>query len=774
MRAMSLLREQGLYNPHNEHDSCGVGFVVDIKNRRRHDIVRQGLEILVNVTHRGAVGADTMAGDGAGILMQLPDTLLREEVLKCDFSLPDLGDYGVGMVFLPMSPKERHRCQSLIEEITLHEGQRVLGWRDVPTDNRFLGKSVQRNEPVIRQVFIACGAHCADQDAFERKLYVIRKRVENAIEASPEITEPFYVPTLSSRTICYKGMMLAENLGHYYPDLQDERIDSALALVHQRFSTNTFPSWELSQPFRFLCHNGEINTVRGNINWMNSRRHSMRSTKLGDDLAKLWPIIGEGKSDSATFDNALEILLAGGYSLAHAMMLMIPEAWEDNPLMDSSRRAFYEYYAGVMEPWDGPAAVAFTDGRQIGATLDRNGLRPARYIITDDDRVIMGSEVGVLCIPEERIVKKWRLQPGKMFLIDLEQGRIVDDAELKATMAEERPYQQWLAQSQVSLTEIAKSSQVKRVLVPNESLLERQRAFGYSQEDLKFLLAPMLVNGEEAIGSMGADNPVAVLSGKSKHLANYFKQNFAQVTNPPIDPIREELVMSLLSIIGPRPNLLGLDEFQENRYRLEVDQPILTNTDLRVLRDIERYTDGAFRSVSLDICYPVTRGTEGMESALDALCQEAQSKVSDGYNVLILSDRSLDAHHLPIPSLLATAAVHHHLVRAGLRTATGLVVETGSAREVHHFCTLAGYGAEAVNPYLAFETLRHLREQMDTVMSEEDAEQHYIKALGKGIRKVMSKMGISTYLSYCGAQIFDAVGLSSELIQKYFSIEAIA
>ena len=774
MRAMSLLREQGLYNPHNEHDSCGVGFVVDIKNRRRHDIVRQGLEILVNVTHRGAVGADTMAGDGAGILMQLPDTLLREEVLKCDFSLPDLGDYGVGMVFLPMSPKERHRCQSLIEEITLHEGQRVLGWRDVPTDNRFLGKSVQRNEPVIRQVFIACGAHCADQDAFERKLYVIRKRVENAIEASPEITEPFYVPTLSSRTICYKGMMLAENLGHYYPDLQDERIDSALALVHQRFSTNTFPSWELSQPFRFLCHNGEINTVRGNINWMNSRRHSMRSTKLGDDLAKLWPIIGEGKSDSATFDNALEILLAGGYSLAHAMMLMIPEAWEDNPLMDSSRRAFYEYYAGVMEPWDGPAAVAFTDGRQIGATLDRNGLRPARYIITDDDRVIMGSEVGVLCIPEERIVKKWRLQPGKMFLIDLEQGRIVDDAELKATMAEERPYQQWLAQSQVSLTEIAKSSQVKRVLVPNESLLERQRAFGYSQEDLKFLLAPMLVNGEEAIGSMGADNPVAVLSGKSKHLANYFKQNFAQVTNPPIDPIREELVMSLLSIIGPRPNLLGLDEFQENRYRLEVDQPILTNTDLRVLRDIERYTDGAFRSVSLDICYPVTRGTEGMESALDALCQEAQSKVSDGYNVLILSDRSLDAHHLPIPSLLATAAVHHHLVRAGLRTATGLVVETGSAREVHHFCTLAGYGAEAVNPYLAFETLRHLREQMDTVMSEEDAEQHYIKALGKGIRKVMSKMGISTYLSYCGAQIFDAVGLSSELIQKYFSGTATA
>ena len=499
MRAMSLPREQGLYNPHNEHDSCGVGFVVDIKNRRSHDIVRQGLEILVNVTHRGAVGADTMAGDGAGILMQLPDTLLREEAAKCDFSLPDPGHYGVGMVFLPMSTQERHRCQSLVEEMALDEGQRVLGWRDVLTDSRFLGKSVKRNEPVIRQMFVARGASCADQDAFERKLYVIRKRVENAIGASSEITEPFYVPTLSSRTICYKGMMLAENLGHYYLDLQDERIDSALALVHQRFSTNTFPSWELSQPFRFLCHNGEINTVRGNINWMNSRRHSMHSAKLGDDLAKLWPIIGEGKSDSATFDNALEILLAGGYSLAHAMMLMIPEAWENNPLMDSSRRAFYEYYAGVMEPWDGPAAVAFTDGRQIGATLDRNGLRPARYIITDDDRVIMGSEAGVLRIPEERIVKKWRLQPGKMFLIDLEQGRIVDDAELKATLAEERPYQQWLAQSQISLIEIAKSSQADRVLIPNESLLERQQAFGYSQEDLKFLLTPMLVNGEEAI-----------------------------------------------------------------------------------------------------------------------------------------------------------------------------------------------------------------------------------------------------------------------------------
>ena len=769
MRATSLPREQGLYNPHNEHDSCGVGFVVDIKNRRSHDIVRQGLEILVNVTHRGAVGADTMAGDGAGILMQLPDTLLREEAAKCDFSLPDPGHYGVGMVFLPISTQERHQCQSFVEEMVLDEGQRVLGWRDVPTDSRFLGKSVKRNEPVIRQMFVARGASCADQDAFERKLYVIRKRAENAIGASSEITEPFYVPTLSSRTICYKGMMLAENLGHYYLDLQDERIDSALALVHQRFSTNTFPSWELSQPFRFLCHNGEINTVRGNINWMNSRRHSMHSARLGDDLAKLWPIIGEGKSDSATFDNALEILLAGGYSLAHAMMLMIPEAWENNPLMDSSRRAFYEYYAGVMEPWDGPAAVAFTDGRQIGATLDRNGLRPARYIITDDDRVIMGSEAGVLRIPEERIVKKWRLQPGKMFLIDLEQGRIVDDAELKATLAGERPYQQWLAKSQISLMEIAKSSQADRVLIPNESLLERQQAFGYSQEDLKFLLTPMLVNGEEAIGSMGADNPVAVLSGKPKHLANYFKQNFAQVTNPPIDPIREELVMSLLSIIGPRPNLLGLGEFQENRYRLEVSQPILTNTDLGALRDIERYTDGAFRSVSLDICYPVAEGPEGMGLALEALCQEARSRVSDGCNVLILSDRSLDVHHLPIPALLATAAVHHHLVRAGLRTATGLVVETGSAREVHHFCTLAGYGAEAVNPYLAFETLGHLREKMDSAMPEEDAELHYIKALSKGIRKVMSKMGISTYLSYCGAQIFDAVGLSSEFIAKYFS-----
>nr|MCH9673390.1 glutamate synthase large subunit [Gammaproteobacteria bacterium] len=542
----------------------------------------------------------------------------------------------------------------------------------------------------------------------------------------------------------------------------------SLALVHQRFSTNTFPSWELAQPFRFLCHNGEINTVRGNANWMNSRRHSMHSELLGDDLAKLWPIIGVDKSDSATFDNALEILLAGGYSLAHAMMLMIPEAWENNPLMDEQRRAFYEYFAGVMEPWDGPAAVAFTDGRQIGATLDRNGLRPARYIITDDDRVIMGSEVGVLQIPESRIVKKWRLQPGKMFLIDLEEGRIVDDAELKANLAAQRPYQQWLDQSQISLASIASGVRADDA-VHNEPLLQRQQAFGYTQEDIKFLLSPMLLSGEEAIGSMGADNPVAVLSNKPKHLSNYFKQNFAQVTNPPIDPIREELVMSLLSIIGPRPNLLGIDEDGATTKRLEVSQPILTNAELATLKDIEAHTGGAFRSVSLDICYPVEHGVSGMEAALDAVCAQAQRSVEDGYNVLILSDRALDSFHLPIPALLATAAVHHHLVRAGLRTETGLVVETGSAREVHHFCTLAGYGAEAVNPYLAFETLEDMRHELGEGVSADEAAEHYIKALGKGIRKVMSKMGISTYLSYCGAQIFDVVGLSTEFVAKYFS-----
>lgn len=764
MSMSSLPLPQGLYHPRNEHDSCGVGFVVDIKNRASHEIVEQGLEILVNVTHRGAVGADQMAGDGAGILIQLPHAFFAAE---SGFTLPAVGDYGVGMLALPRHPETRARCEAIVEKTIEAEGQSVIGWRDVPVDSNYLGFSVRPKEPLIRQVFVASGPDVTDMQAFERKLFVIHKVATHEVKTLdlPD-HEYFYVSSMSARTICYKGMILAENLANYYLDLTDERVESALALVHQRFSTNTFPSWDLAQPFRYLCHNGEINTVRGNINWMNSRRHAMVSEVLGEDLEKLWPIIAEGNSDSASFDNALELLIAGGYPIAHAMMMMIPEAWQDNPLMDDKRRAFYEYHAALMEPWDGPAAVAFTDGRQIGATLDRNGLRPARYIITDDDRVIMGSEVGVLSVPEERIIKKWRLQPGKMFLIDLEQGRIIDDEEVKSTLSAEKPYKTFLKEGQVLLSSLPADD--GPTSTDNESLLSRQQAFGYTQEDLKFLMTPMAGAGEEALGSMGADNPVAVLSNQPKPLSNYFKQNFAQVTNPPIDPIREQLVMSLMSLIGPRPNLLGLDQHAAHK-RIEVSQPILTNAELQRVRDIERYTDGAFRTRSLDMCYPAEQGALGMDRALEVMCQDAEAAVLAGFNVLVLSDRAMDERHIAIPALLATAAVHHHLVRHGLRTECGLVVETGAAREVHHYCVLAGYGAEAINPYLAFETLSHMRREQGWDLTEEQALNHYIKALGKGILKVMSKMGISTYQSYCGAQIFDAVGLSSDFVTKYFS-----
>ncbi len=758
---------QGLYDPRNEHDACGVGFVADIKGRRSHAIIRQGLRILENLTHRGAVGADPLAGDGAGILMQVPDGFLREECALKGVELPAAGEYGVGMIFLPRQERSRAACESLLERTVEEEGQVLLGWRDVPTDNSGVGESVKAVEPVIRQIFIARGPECPDQDTFERKLFVIRKVVEHAVRsAAMEGHETFYIPSLSSRTLCYKGMLLANQVDAYYPDLVDERMVSALALVHQRFSTNTFPSWDLAHPFRMIAHNGEINTLRGNINWMTARRHSMASKLLGEDLEKLWPLIAEGQSDSACFDNALELLVAGGYSLAHAMMLLIPEAWSGNPLMDEERRAFYEYHAALMEPWDGPAAVAFTDGRQIGATLDRNGLRPARYLITDDDLVVMASEMGVLEVPESKIVKKWRLQPGKMFLIDMEAGRIIDDEELKSQLAAAHPYQEWLDRTQILLNNLPGRAHADHYDM--DTLLDRQQAFGYTQEDLKFLMTPMAVSGQEAIGSMGADNPLAVLSDRPKPLFNYFKQNFAQVTNPPIDPIREELVMSLVSLIGPRPNLLDLDQ-AGSHMRLEVHQPILTNEDLERIRDIHSHTEGAFRTRTLDMCYGAEQGAAGMAAALERLCEEAETAVREGYNILILSDRAVDAARLAIPALLATAAVHHHLVRAGLRTETGLVVETGAAREVHHFAVLAGYGAEAINPYLAFETIAELRDRFPDDIDLDEAHGRYIKAIGKGLLKVMSKMGISTYQSYCGAQIFDAVGLSSEFVDKYFT-----
>jgi glutamate synthase (NADPH/NADH) large chain len=767
MKVRGLPKPQGLYTPENEHENCGVGFLANIKNHKSHEIIRQGLQILVNLDHRGAVGADPLAGDGAGILLQIPDRLLREDCAGDNIILPPVGDYAVGMVFLPRHAGTAAKCAAAIEIVTAEEGQICLGWREVPVDNSCLGESVKSDEPLIRQFFVGRGPDTADQDAFERKLFVIRKQAHRGIwNSAAEAADAFYIASMSSRTIVYKGMVLSGNLSTYYSDLQDERAESALALVHQRFSTNTFPSWRLAQPFRYLCHNGEINTVRGNINWMAARRHAMQSAILGDDLEKLWPLIGDGSSDSATYDNAFELLVAGGYSLSHAMMMMIPEAWNNNALMDPDRRAFYEYHAALMEPWDGPAAIPFTDGRQIGATLDRNGLRPARYVVTDDDLVVMASEVGVLAIPEEKIVRKWRLQPGKMFLIDLEEGRIIGDEEIKASLALARPYQKWLDDTQIQLEDLP--DEIGPMAPDARTLLDRQQAFGYTQEDTKFFLTPMALTGQDPIGSMGMDVPLAVLSDRPKRLFDYFKQCFAQVTNPPIDPIREELVMSLVSLIGPRPNLLDLED-AGTKKRLEVRQPILTNMDLERVRRIENQVDEAFRTYTLDITYPVSEGAAGMAKAVEDLCQLAEEVVERPYNILILSDRGVDADRVAIPILLATASVHHHLIRTGQRTEVGLVVETGEARRVHDFCLLAGYGAEAINPYLAFDTLSGLRRKLPEDLDEDELHHRYIKAVAKGILKVMSKMGISTYQSYCGAQIFDAVGLSQGVLDRHFT-----
>ncbi|CAG7856315.1 partial glutamate synthase (NADPH/NADH) large chain, partial [biofilm metagenome] len=766
MSQSNLPSRQGLYDPRNEHDACGVGFIVHIKGQKSHAIVRQGLDLLENLTHRGAVGADPCAGDGAGILLQIPDAYFQAECLKLGINLPGTGEYAAGMVFLPRDEEDRKICEDLLTKYIAQENAALLGWRDVPVDNTNLGYSVKPVEPVIRQIFIGRGTASDNQDVFERKLFVIRKQVENAVrDLKLDSGHAFYIPSLSSRTIVYKGMLLANQVGTFFPELNDERLTSALALVHQRFSTNTFPTWDLAHPFRMIAHNGEINTLTGNVNWMAARRHSIASVVLGDDMNKIWPLIAEGQSDSACFDNALELLIAGGYSMAHAMMLLIPEAWAGNDLMDENQRAFYEYNAALMEPWDGPAAVAFTDGRQIGATLDRNGLRPARYLVTDDDFVIMASEMGVLEPPQNKIVKKWRLQPGKMLLIDTEQGRIIDDAELKAQLAASHPYADWLSQTQIHLAKLP--PEVAAMAPDSHTLLDRQQAFGYTQEDIEFLMKPMALTGQEAISSMGIDAALAVLSQRPRLLYDYFKQGFAQVTNPAIDPIREELVMSLVSFIGPRPNLFGLDE-GGTHMRLEVEQPILTNQDLEKIRRIETRTDGAFKTKTLSLCYPSDMGASGMETALERLCQAAKRAVEDGNNILALSDRDMDSTHIAIPALLGTSAVHHFLTREGLRTKVGLVIETGEAREVQHFCLLAGYGAEAINPYLAFDTLSNLCEKIPS-LTEYEVHKHYVKAIAKGLLKVMSKMGISTYQSYCGAQIFNAIGLSEPFLDKYFT-----
>lgn len=768
---------QGLYDPANEHDACGVGFIAHIKGNKSHSIIEQGLQILKNLDHRGAVGADALMGDGAGILIQIPDQYFRDEMAKQGVELPPPGEYGVGMVFLPKEHASRIACEQEIERAVRIEGQVVLGWRNVPVDETMpMSPFVRAKEPVIRQIFIGRGPDIMVTDALERKLYVIRKSSGHAIQALKLLHgKEFFVPSMSARTIVYKGLLLADQVGVYYKDLQDPRCISALSLVHQRFSTNTFPEWPLAHPYRMIAHNGEINTVKGNFNWTRAREGTLKSAVLGDDLNKLFPLIYEGQSDTACFDNALELLVMAGYPVAQAMMMMIPEAWENHTAMDDNRRAFYEYHAAMMEPWDGPAAMAFTDGRHIGGTLDRNGLRPARYVITEDDLVVMASESGVLPIPESRIVKKWRLQPGKMFLIDLEAGRIIDDKELKDSFANAKPYKAWIKSVRIKLGEIKLSeSQLMAARAKDAqgekqplTLLDRQQAFGYTQEDLKFLMAPMAVLGEEATGSMGNDSPLAVTSNKLKPLYNYFKQLFAQVTNPPIDPIRESMVMSLVSFIGPKPNILDTNNVNPP-MRLEVSQPILGFDDMARLRAIGQHTGSKFKAYELNICYPVAWGKEGIEASLASLCAEAVDAVKSGHNILIVSDRRLSPDLVAIPALLATSSVHQHLVAKGLRASTGLVIETGSARETHHFALLAGYGAEAVHPYLALETLAELAHGLPHEMSAETASYNYIKAIGKGLLKVMSKMGISTYMSYCGAQIFEAVGLNKSLVDKYF------
>jgi len=779
------LQEHGLYSSANEHDACGVGFVAHIKGKKTHEIVSGALKILENLDHRGAVGADALMGDGAGILIQLPDALYREEMAKQGVALPPAGEYGVGMVFLPKEHASRLACEQEMERAIKAEGQVLLGWRDVPVNQDMpMSPTVREKEPVIRQVFVGRGNDVIVQDALERKLYVIRKTASAAIQnLGLKHSKEYYVPSMSSRTVVYKGLLLANQVGEYFDDLSDERCVSALGLVHQRFSTNTFPEWPLAHPYRYVAHNGEINTVKGNYNWMKAREGVMSSPVLGEDLQKLYPISFANQSDTATFDNCLELLTMAGYPISQAVMMMIPEPWEQHTLMDERRRAFYEYHASMLEPWDGPASIVFTDGRQIGATLDRNGLRPSRYWVTDDDLVIMGSEAGVLPVAESKIVRKWRLQPGKMFLIDLEQGRMIDDEELKSTLANSKPYKQWIENLRIRLDDVenpvAGESATETAVEKTEptgsgmenvsaELLDLQQAFGYTQEDIKFLLAPMAAAGEEAIGSMGNDSPLAVLSSKNKQLGNYFKQLFAQVTNPPIDPIREAIVMSLVSFIGPKPNLLDINQVNPP-MRLEVSQPILDAGDMAKLRNIESVTQGKFRSCTLDITYPLAWGKEGVEAKLASLCAQAVDAIKGGYNILIVSDRAVSATQVAIPALLALSAIHQHLVREGLRTSTGLVVETGSAREVHHFAVLAGYGAEAVHPYLAMETLAAMHKDLPGDLSADKAVYNYVKAIGKGLSKIMSKMGVSTYMSYCGAQLFEAIGLNRGTVDKYFT-----
>ncbi len=754
--------KQGLYDPQYEHDACGMGFIVNLNGEKSHEVVRKGIEILINLTHRGACGCDPETGDGAGITIQIPHEFFARECSRLGFSLPPAGVYGVGMMFLPVEPKQRLICEGIVERIAREEGLTVLGWRDTPVRADAIGRHARATQPYIEQVFIR-GAVNMDQDELERKLYVVRRRAETEV-LETELSEKdfFYVPSMSSRMIIYKGLLLAPQIDDFYKELRDPETRSSMCMVHQRFSTNTFPTWQLAHPYRYICHNGVINTVRGNINWMNARESTLRSNLFGDSLEKVFPVIRPSLSDTGSLDNAVEFLTLGGRSLPHVMAMLIPEAWDADSTMPQEKRDFYEYHASLMEPWDGPAAVAFTDGKWIGATLDRNGLRPARYLVTKDGQLIVASETGVLPIKPENVSYKGRLQPGKMLLVNLEEHRIVPDEEIKHKLATQQPYGEWLKQNQITIDALPEPSRVHGF--DPETLLQRQRAFGYTEEDLRILMAPMAERGEEPVGSMGTDTPLACLSDRPQPLFNYFKQMFAQVTNPAIDPIREELVMSLTSYIGAERNIL--EETAQHCHTLKLAHPILTNFDLERLR---RVNWGDFLATTLGALYDPSGGAQSLEDALDELCMRASLSIRDGYRILILSDRGVDKDKAPIPSLLALTAVHNHLVRERKRTQVALIIESGEPREVMHFALLIGYGASAINPYLAIETLEDMSQKGLLTVDFATALKHYKKAINKGLLKVFSKMGISTLQSYRGAQIFEAIGLNQELIDRYFT-----
>jgi len=761
MTNTGLPAKQGLYDPSNEHDACGVGFVCHMKGKKSHEIVSNALTILENLDHRGAC-VEENTGDGAGILIQIPDAFLKKAAKASGIELPDQGKYGVANLFCSPDQAARTQAQAVFEKIAAGEGCPVLGWRDIPTDNATLGKSAKASEPFMRQVFIARGPALADEVAFERKLYVIRKMAHMAIRVT-KIDTFWYAPSLSCRTLVYKGMLTPHQVGAYFQDLRDPDMDSALALVHSRFSTNTFPNWERSHPYRYIAHNGEINTLRGNISWMNARESRLASDLFGADIHKIKPVINVDGSDSTIFDNALELMVLAGRSLPHAMMMMIPEPWSGHESMSEAKKAFYEYHSCLMEPWDGPASVAFTDGTMIGATLDRNGLRPSRYYVTKDDLVIMGSEAGVLPVAPENVAHKGRLQPGKMFIVNMVEGRIVPDDEIKEQIASEKPYREWLDKHLVKLADVSEAASLPEP--DHKTVLQRQLAFGYTFEDLRLLMTPMARDGVEAIGSMGTDTPIAVLSNKTKLVYDYFHQLFAQVTNPPIDCIREEIVTSPITTIGAEGNLLNPQP--ESCHLIELKTPILSNEELAKLKCIAQ---GQFASATLEIVFDPKSGAAGLEKAMDDLCAQADKLVAEGKNILILSDRGIGKSKAPIPALLAVGGLHHHLIRKGTRTQCDIVLESGEPREVHHFCTLIGYGCGAINPYLAFETLDDMiRQGMLVNLDHKKAVYNFIKAATKGVIKVASKIGISTMQSYRGAQIFEAMGLNQAVVDKYFT-----